>query len=141
MKTILLVDDDKYLLELLSMSLSSYLKNYTIMTAADGENAVKLLESMPVDYVVTDLQMPVMDGYGLIQRAKKNYPSVPVAVMTGNHTPEVEKRVRLLGAARCFRKPFHFKKLAKTISSALETGPRTPASIVNCPSSVADIHC
>ncbi len=126
MKNILLVDDDKYLLDGLSMGLSIYLKNYAIVTAADGEKAVRLLKSMPVDYLVTDLQMPVMDGYELIEHAKKNYPSVPVAAMTGSRTPEVDKRVRLLGATLCLRKPFHFKKLAETISSALETGSKIP---------------
>jgi CheY-like chemotaxis protein len=141
MKTILLVDDNKYLLDLLSMGLSIHLKNYTIMTAANGDKAVKLLESKPVDYVVTDLQMPVMDGYELIEHTKKNYPSVPVVVITGNHAPEVEKRVRLLGATLCLRKPFQFKKLADTILSALETEPRTPAPVESFPSSVAEIHC
>lgn len=125
MKTILLVDDNKYLLDGLSMSLSLYLKTYTILTAKNGEQAVEIIKSVRPDFILSDLQMPVMDGFALIEYVRKNHPTTPMFVMTGNYTREVEERLRSLNVVQCLKKPFDFRKLATTISTILEQGARS----------------
>ncbi len=120
MKTILIVDDNMFILEGLSTTFGILLKNYTILTAENGMQALKIMESVPVDLILTDLSMPVMDGYGLIGHAKKNYPHTAVFVMTGVYTADVAERLRPLGVSHCVEKPFDYEELAQVISHELE---------------------
>jgi CheY-like chemotaxis protein len=119
MKNILLVDDNYYFLTGLSMNLCVYLKNCNILTAGSGARALEMMDSIPVDLVVTDLEMPSTDGYELIASIKKKCPGLPVFAMTGLTGPETEQRLASLGAAGCFAKPFGFKELADTVAAEL----------------------
>jgi DNA-binding NtrC family response regulator len=118
-KNILLIDDNYYFLTGLSMNLCAYLKHCNILTAGNGARALEIIESIPVDLIVTDLEMPSTDGYELVTSIKKKYPNLPVFAMTGSMAPETEKRVASLGAARCFAKPFGFKELANMVAAEL----------------------
>ncbi len=120
MNNILIVDDNSYFLEGLMMSLRHYLANCKILTAASGELAMEILESMPIDLIVSDLYMPSMDGYNLAERAKKKHPDTPVFIMTGGAIGEIRKRLLSLGVSRCIEKPFGFKDLADLIRAELE---------------------
>jgi CheY-like chemotaxis protein len=119
MKKILLVDDNPYFLTGLSMNLCFHLKNCNILTAANGRQALEIMEAIPVDLIVTDLEMPSMDGYELVASVKKKHRGVPVFVMTGNAAPETKKRLESMGASRCMEKPFGFKELADLIETEL----------------------
>jgi CheY-like chemotaxis protein len=119
MKNILLVDDNYYFLTGLSMNLCGYLKNCRILTAGNGVQALEIMESVPVDLIVTDLEMPSTDGYELVASIKKKYPELPVFATTGLMAPETEQRLASLGAARCFAKPFGFKELADMVAAEL----------------------
>jgi len=121
MKTILIVDDNSFILDGLATTFGILLKNCTILTAENGMQAVKIMESVPVDLIVTDLSMPVMDGYGLIEHTKKIYPHIPVFVMTGVYTADVAERLRPLGVSHCTEKPFDYEELAHVISHELES--------------------
>ena len=120
MKTILIVDDNSFILDGLATTFGILLKNCTILTAENGMQAVKIMESVPVDLVLTDLSMPVMDGYQLIEHTKKIYPHIPVFVMTGVYTADVAERLRPLGVSHCTEKPFDYEELAHVISHELE---------------------
>lgn len=120
MKTILIADDNTFILEGLSTTFGILLKDYTILTAENGKQAVKIMESTPVDLILTDLSMPVMDGYGLIEHTKKNYPPIAVFVMTGVYTADVAERLRPLGVSHCVEKPFDYEELAHVILHELE---------------------
>jgi CheY-like chemotaxis protein len=119
MKNILVLDDNKEILEAVSARLSTYLNDCTVLTAADGAEGEKILKSTPIDLVITDLSMPVVSGYMLIEYAKKNYPQVPVCVMTANCSPEVIARIRAMGVGRWIEKPFKFEKLVSMIAEEL----------------------
>ena len=119
MKKVLIVDDNYYFLTGLSMSLHGYLKDCNILTAGNGRKALEIMEYIPVDLVVTDLEMPIMDGYELVESVKKKQPGLPVFVMTGCIALETEKRLASLAAPRCLEKPFGFKKLADMIAAEL----------------------
>jgi len=126
MKNILILDNNKYILDTLSSSMCNYLKDCAITTAVNSEKAADALRSVPVDLILTDLDMPVAKGFEFIEHAKKNYPSVPVCVMTGECAPSVISRLKLLGVRRYIQKPFQFDKLAGIIAE--ELGLKYPAS-------------
>jgi DNA-binding NtrC family response regulator len=119
MKNILIVDDNCYFLTGLSMSLCVYLKNCNILTAESGARALEILDTLPIELIVSDLYMPAIDGYKLVESVKKNHPDIPVFIMTGGLVRETEKRLASLGAARCIEKPFGFKELADLIMSEI----------------------
>jgi len=119
MKKVLIVDDNFYFLTGLSISLHGYLKDCNILTAGNGRKALEIMEYIPVDLIVTDLEMPIMDGYELMESVKKKQPGLPVFAMTGCIAPETEKRLASLCAPRCLEKPFGFKKLADMVAAEL----------------------
>lgn len=118
MKNILVVDDFRPILDGLSDCLTA--EGYTVFTAENGAQAIDILNFHPVDLVITDLSMPVMNGLELLIHTKKNYPSVPVFVMTADYSPVMKERLSRLGAAQCIGKPFNFEDLTDKISVELE---------------------
>ncbi|MBI5585935.1 MAG: response regulator [Deltaproteobacteria bacterium] len=98
-QTILLVDDHQDFLRGLANALKEGSNKCCILTAENGEQALKVLESTPVDLVVTDLRMPLMDGFDLISQAKKKYPGITVIVLSSFLYPELEPRLRALGVS------------------------------------------
>ena len=78
---ILLVDDDPFILEGIGEDLES--NGYQVTRASSGEMAVKLLESMEFDLVITDLIMESTDGIKVLQKTKKLNPEIEVIILTG----------------------------------------------------------
>ena len=103
-KNILLVDDQQNFLTILATELRDSINNFSILIAENGERALKVLESTHVDLVVTDLRMPVMNGYEFISRMKNNYPAIPIIVVSCFLYPESETRLRALGVLQCVDK-------------------------------------
>ncbi len=120
MKNILIVDDNGYFLAGLSMALGAYLKNCNILTAESGGRALEILETESIELILSDLYMPCMDGYMLVESVKKKYPDIPVFIMTGGAVRESVKRLLSLGASRCIEKPFGFQEMADLIMAELE---------------------
>jgi two-component system response regulator FlrC len=127
MKNILIVDDNQMIRESLYYYLGSELKDYQVLTAEDGEKAIEALKANPVSLVLTDLEMPNVDGYQVITYVKRNHPSVPVIVMTGSWSLDLEALVRKTGVVRCIEKPFHFDELSRMASEALGHGTEASA--------------
>lgn len=122
-KNILVVDDNKLILRSLSGILEERMKGYAILVAENGREAVDILDSCPVVLVLTDLNMPEMDGYQLLAYIREKYPSIPVLVMTADYSPGVETRLRSLGAVHCIEKPFEYEDLLDKISNKLAAPP------------------
>ena len=120
MKNILVLDDNKDILEAVSTRLHKYVAGCTVLTASDGAQGEAILKCTPIDLVLTDLSMPVMNGYMLIEHAKKNYPSVPVCVMSASCSPDVINKLLSMGVGRWIEKPFKFEKLARMIADELK---------------------
>ena len=120
MKSILVLDDNKHILDALSENLSRYMKNCNIMTASNGKKGAHILSSTVVDLVLTDVDMPEEDGLLFIENTRKAYPGVPLCVMTGNCGPQVLERLRALGVERLIQKPFLFDSLADVIRKELQ---------------------
>ncbi len=122
MKNILVIDDDELILFSLFAGLSAGVKDAKILTAHDGREAVAVLESLPVDLIMTDLTMPVMNGYEVVAYANGNHPGIPVCVMTGDCIPDVERRFPPGTVDRFVAKPFDISLLASDVSSLLDLG-------------------
>jgi len=88
-KTVLIVDDETPFILSLTTGLKRYSSEYNILTAENGKIAVEILESTPLDLVVTDLRMPEMDGFELLAYMSTNFPSIPVIVMSAFGTQEI----------------------------------------------------
>jgi CheY-like chemotaxis protein len=111
-KYILLIDDNKYLLDVFLMRLGMYLKNYNILTARNGMQGIEILKNIKVDFVLTDLDMPEMNGYEFIEHARRCFPHVPVYAMSNDCSPGVIERLRALGITECIEKPFMVEEAA-----------------------------
>ncbi len=116
MKSILLVDDEKTFLSSLSEGLSMMLPgNFRIITAENGEKALGVLSSTPVSLVVTDLKMPVMDGFQLVFSMRESYSDVPVVVISASINSEEAGRLCTLGVSQYLEKPLDIENLASVI--------------------------
>ena len=114
----LVVDDDRDVVKLLSETLRR--KGFAVAMAYDGTEAIASLEQRVPDIIVTDLKMPKMDGYELIQRVKTTagWAHVPIVVMTAHRIdPE---RIRLLDlAAHLLNKPITLEGIAAEVEAVL----------------------
>jgi CheY-like chemotaxis protein len=115
MKTILLVDDNTFILDVLSLAITTGERHAAIRTAQNGREAVGILENSHVDLILTDINMPVMDGYHLVDYRNRHFPEVPVLVMTAEMSPDVMQRLDLLGVAGYVEKPFKVETLTNLI--------------------------
>jgi ATP-dependent Lon protease len=128
MKNILLVDDDGLLRLVLLSSFRLHLPECNVLTAENGREAAEILRYIQVDFVLTDLRMDEMDGYELIEYLKENYPSLPLAVMSGDGSADAKDRIGRLGVTSFFEKPFNVCDLEAAILEGIErssgaTGP------------------
>lgn len=93
---------------------------FAVTPAEHGERALELLEEQSVDAILTDLQMPVMDGLTLLSHLVERGVRVPVAVMTGQRiTPEITERLQRYGIAASFTKPVDLGTLAQELQRAV----------------------
>ncbi len=118
-KTVLIVDDEAVFLRTVSDGFAVYRDQVNVLTAHNGRLAAEILGRGGVDLVVTDLKMPVMDGFELIAYMSRMCPAVPVLVMTAFGTPEIEARVGEYGIAAYLDKPLDFSTLATRVLEAL----------------------
>ena len=120
--TFLVVEDSPTMRQLLVFSLRR-LKECRIIEAVDGVDALKKLTSERVDLVITDINMPMMDGLKLISliRANARTKSIPIIIVTTEGAEEDRKRGLALGANAYIAKPIQPSDLLKAIASLLDT--------------------
>ncbi len=120
-KTILTVDDSATVRQMVSFTLKS--AGYEVMEATDGQDALAKLNHQPfsLSMVVTDLNMPAMDGIGLIQRlrAHSTYKYVPIVVLTTESEPAKKQAARSAGATAWIVKPFRPEQLVAVVQKVL----------------------
>jgi CheY-like chemotaxis protein len=135
MHTILVVDDDRQLLLNINDELKTSLRSAQIVLAEHGAKASACLSSLPIDLVVTDLDMPLLDGYELLENMAVHHPHVPTIVMLPAENAEyAEKKLKPYAVAQTIQKPFALPELStmlvrelKSASTGRLTGFRLPA--------------
>ena len=118
MPRILIVDDDPNLLRLLSLRLKS--EGYDVTEAASGEKALALLHAAPPALLITDLQMGGMDGMALFSAAQRDYPTLPVIILTAHGTIPHAVEATRRGVFGFLTKPFEARDLMREVERALE---------------------
>lgn len=116
--TILLVEDNKEMLEVLTDVLG---EQYAVLTALNGQQAINLLKQEAVDLIISDVMMPVMDGFQLCQSIKSDfeYSHVPIILLTAKNTIESKIEGLELGADAYIEKPFYTEHLRVQIANLL----------------------
>ncbi len=113
---ILTVDDSHSMRALLKMTLSG--NGYEVVEAEDGVAALDWLENNEVDLIITDINMPRLDGFGLIERLRgeqRRHVDRPILVLTTESSEEKKARARSAGATGWIVKPFDPDKLVAAV--------------------------
>lgn len=115
---VLVVDDTPGIREALEKILEK--EGYRVLTAADGEEAVRLLQKHEIALLLTDLKMPGIDGAELLKIAKTISPEIEVVLITGHGTIDVAVEVMKEGAFDFIQKPFNKMTVVKVVRKAIE---------------------
>jgi DNA-binding response OmpR family regulator len=123
MKTvkILVVEDDKSYSKLLQTVFTA--EGFTVIAAEDGSAALRCLASETVDLILSDIQMPNLDGYQFVHELKENvvYKCIPVVMFTASSTSSRDEFwAEELGAKAFIRKPAHYKEIIQKVKEVLE---------------------
>ena len=113
---VLLVDDETDYLEVLSRRLKK--RNVNAAGVSSGKEALRYLETFPVDVVVLDVRMPEMDGIQVLREIKKSHPLVEVIMLTGHASLEVAIEGMRLGAFDYLMKPADIDELLYKVQDA-----------------------
>jgi len=114
---LLVVDDERIVRESLRDILE--LEGYVVHVASDGETALRKLQDVPVDLVITDIMMPGMDGISLLRAIRSADDSLPVIIITGNPTQDTTLQALREGASDYIAKPFSSREVLVSAARAL----------------------
>ena len=115
---LLLIDDEKNYLLVLETLLTE--AGYAVTALNDPETALAFLEESEVDIVITDMKMPRISGREVLERVKKNWPHIPVLIMTAFGSIESAVEAMRYGAFNYITKPFSNDELLLSIQNAAE---------------------
>ncbi|MCX7559769.1 response regulator [Sulfitobacter sp. F26204] len=112
---ILAVDDSRTMREMIKLALLP--AGFRVHTADDGLHGIEVLDGIAPDAIITDINMPRMDGFDFIDAVRKqeNYRVTPILVLTTEAAPELKARARAAGATGWIVKPFDPVKLIKAL--------------------------
>ncbi|MCX8509828.1 MAG: response regulator [Rhodobacteraceae bacterium] len=112
---ILAVDDSRTIRDLLKLALTE--SGYDVTLAEDGQQALDLLQDQTPDAIISDINMPNLDGFGLIEAVRRidRLRATPILMLTTENAPELKARARAAGATGWIVKPFEAAKLVKAL--------------------------
>ncbi len=118
-KTIMVVDDSSSVRQMMAFTLEN--AGYDVVEAEDGQDALKKLNSSPVNMIVTDLNMPNVNGFDLIRsiRSKPEYKYIPIVVLTTESHDEKKQESKEAGATGWITKPFKPDQLIGVINKVM----------------------
>ena len=114
---ILVVDDDKHTRVLFKAVLQA--ANYTVFTAANGEEALSIMDEEHIDLAVLDIMMPKMDGYEFTRVLRENRNDLPILMVSAKHLPEDKRRGFLVGTDDYMTKPIDEEEMLLRIRALL----------------------
>ena len=117
MARILLAEDDDNLRRFLGRGLVR--AGHTVLSAADGEQALALVLAEPVDLLLADVVMPGLDGIELARRASERWPNLRVMFITGFAAVALSPDSKAPRAAKVLSKPFHLRDLVNEVERLL----------------------
>ena len=120
MPKVLIVDDEKSLLSSLETGLEEYKDRFEVLLAQNGKEAVKVIGSNQIDLLITDLKMPIMNGFELLAHVFSNFPHITCVVMTAFNTPEIEEQLSKTAMMKLIEKPIDIDAMINIIINNLE---------------------
>ncbi len=113
--TILTVDDSRTMRDMLRLALSN--AGYDVVEATDGLHGLEMLDSAKPQLIITDINMPRLDGFGFIAKVRddQRFAGVPILVLSTENSPEKKTRARQAGATGWIVKPFDAEKLVQAV--------------------------
>ncbi|MEM9476101.1 MAG: response regulator [Pseudomonadota bacterium] len=112
---VLAVDDSRTMRDMLRLALGE--AGMTTHLAEDGEHGLEVLSDISPDVIITDINMPRLDGFGFIDavRAQEAYRNLPILVLTTESSADLKSRARDAGATGWIVKPFDPEKLVRAL--------------------------
>ena len=120
-QNILVVEDDRLNRELLSKVLRQ--EGYQVLEACDGDIALKILQVLPCDIVITDFLMPMLNGIEFVDQLRSLQPQMPVIFITGYLSAISDKKI-VDEVAEILAKPFEPNVLRSSVRRLLDSTPR-----------------
>ncbi len=119
MRKILIVDDEPYILNILDFSLEA--EGYSVLQAADGDEALRMAAEHAPDLIIMDVMMPRLDGFETCRRLKKDAKTkdIPVVMLTARNSREDRDRGDEVKADGFMTKPFSPQRLLETVQEYL----------------------
>jgi two-component system, chemotaxis family, chemotaxis protein CheY len=113
--TVLAIDDSRTMRELIAAALVA--QGFEVRVASDGEDGLAALATLAPDVILTDLNMPRLDGFGVIAavRGSDALKATPILVLTTESAPELKARARAAGATGWIVKPFDAARLVAAV--------------------------
>ena len=119
--TALVVEDSPTMRQLIVFALRR-LQNLSVTEADDGVDALKKLQGGKFDILITDINMPIMDGLKLVSMVRKdaNHKDIPIVIITTEGAQEDRQRALTLGANAYITKPIQAPQIIKTVKELLK---------------------
>lgn len=117
MKKILVVDDEESVRVILKQMLEQ--GGYSAEVASNGEEALAILKKSPFDMLISDINMPVMDGVALLSKSKDLYPKMPVIFVTAYGKDKIIMEAMKVGLADYIEKPFRIDDVNRIVKANL----------------------
>lgn len=117
---LLLVEDDANLCYIIQGGLEDMIGGYKVLTAANGEEGLKVWKAEHPDVIVADIEMPVMDGYEMVKRIREEDEHIPILFTSGRVSPKDVVKGYELGVNNYVKKPFLAEELHAHVTALLK---------------------
>lgn len=117
---LLLVEDDANLCYIIRGGLEDMIGGYEVMTASNGEEGLKIWKEQHLDIIISDIEMPVMDGYEMVRRIRETDGFIPIVFTSGRVSPKDVVKGYELGVNNYIKKPFLAEELDAHIGALLK---------------------
>jgi len=117
MADILVVDDEQDSLKLIERVLAR--EGFVVHCVTNGKEALAKIMEKTISLIITDLNMPEMNGFELSRKTMEIAPQIPIIMITGNASPEISRQATDIGISKVLTKPFQIKMMLNAIKCVM----------------------
>jgi DNA-binding NtrC family response regulator len=118
-KSILIVDDEEDLTWSISRNLKSHGDFFDVICVNSGEEALEILRGRRMDLIISDIRLPRLDGFALVELVRRHSPNSQIIIMTAFGSSDVKNKIAAFGSIYYIEKPFEIHDLRQMIHDAL----------------------
>lgn len=120
MARVLVVDDEAPLTRHLASFLGHHPGEFEVATAASAEEALVVMDTFRPDLLLTDIRLPGLDGFELVRRVREQRTTLPIIVMTGTRSPDLDRTAHELGISSVLFKPLDLETVRRLIGASVQ---------------------